>query len=65
MPEAHLNDPELFVLPMPGRAAPGDQFRVSLTTFEPLAFEEGSYVLRLPTELPAAMIPQVGGGGRG
>ncbi|KAG2498214.1 hypothetical protein HYH03_003965 [Edaphochlamys debaryana] len=53
------NDPELFLLPLPpGRAQPGDCFRVSLTTFEPLAFEEGSYVLRLPTELPANVIPQ-------
>ncbi|PNH02127.1 Inter-alpha-trypsin inhibitor heavy chain H4 [Tetrabaena socialis] len=55
---AATNDPELFVLPMPGRAMPGDQFRVTITTFEPLAFEEGSYLLRLPCELPPSVVPQ-------
>lgn len=53
------NDPELFVLPMPGRATPGDQYRIRLSYFAPLDFEEGSYLMRLPTELPMGMVPQV------
>lgn len=44
---------------MPGRATPGDQYRIRLSYFAPLDFEEGSYLLRLPTELPMGMVPQV------
>ncbi|GIL58006.1 hypothetical protein Vafri_13201 [Volvox africanus] len=53
-----MNDPELFCLPLPGAIQPGDQLRIVITTFEPLAFEEGNYVLRLPCEIPDNMIPE-------
>ncbi|EFJ49032.1 hypothetical protein VOLCADRAFT_104477 [Volvox carteri f. nagariensis] len=54
------NDPELFCLPLgpPGACQPADRLRVTITTFEPLTFEEGHYVMRLPTEIPYSMIPE-------
>ncbi|KXZ42030.1 hypothetical protein GPECTOR_219g466 [Gonium pectorale] len=52
------SDPELFLLPLPGRCQPGDRLRITLTTFEPLTFSDGSYGLRLATEIPPGMVPQ-------
>jgi len=49
-------DPELFYFPMIA-GMPGDQLRVNITYFQPLMFEKGRYVLRLPTKMPQACIP--------
>jgi hypothetical protein len=48
-------DPELFYFPMIA-GVPGDQLRVNITYFQPLMFEKGRYVLRLPTKMPQACI---------
>lgn len=42
---------------MPNPAKPGDQLKVTLSYFHPLEFEEGAYILSLPTEMPPAAIP--------
>jgi hypothetical protein len=50
-------DPEMFMLPLPP-GLPGDQYRVKLSYFHPMAFDvmQGKYVLRLPTTVPAVSV---------
>ncbi|KAF8061371.1 ITIH5 [Scenedesmus sp. PABB004] len=52
-------DPELLMLPLPP-GMPGDQYRVKLSFFLPMAFDvaQGRYVLRLPTTVPPVCLAQ-------
>jgi hypothetical protein len=47
----------MFMLPLPP-GLPGDQYRVKLSYFHPMAFDvmQGKYVLRLPTTVPAVSV---------
>lgn len=50
-------DPELFTLALP-QGVGGDQFRVRVMYFLPLSFENGRYMLRIPTTIPyQALVP--------
>lgn len=51
------SDPELFTLLLPNRAEPGDSFKMTLSYFQPLVFESGSYFLRLPTTFQHVCLP--------
>jgi len=52
------DDPELFRLAMPRPGQPGDMYRVRLSYFEPLEFQQGAYLATLPTTVPPmAVVP--------
>ena len=49
-----------MVLPFPGRLlVPGEVLSVDLAGFMPLAFDNGNFVLTLPTTVPLPALPPV------